>query len=338
MRLDCSTRFLAQWDGIRPGRALGDGAPLAGRILIQMRGFDGKARVRGATLVVACLLATPTNATQESLTLEEVIARASTYVEVYVKELTTVVMEEDYRQSHFRRGRTNPTRTQLRSEFLLVRLGEDAAWTGFRDVFEANGRRVRDRQDRLASLFLDDTTTAVARARRVVEESSRYNLGTTSRTFNIPTYALSYLLPSNTGRFRFEQDGVGCGDDHPAAWDVRYEEVATPTLTRGFQNINLPSNGRFCIDPAAGTIFETEIELHHPSVGPRVPATEVVAVVTFALDPDVGLWVPSEMRERYSERRGGRTTSTARYGNYRKFSVTTSENTAPDAEPDDDGG
>jgi hypothetical protein len=299
-----------------------------------MRGFDGTGWVRGATLILVGVLATSADAAQEPLTVDEVVARASAYVEVYVKALTTVVMEEDYRQSNFRRGLTNPTRTRLRSEFLLVRLGEDAVWTGFRDVFEANGRRVRDRQDRLASLFLDDTTTAVARARRIVEESSRYNLGTTSRTFNIPTYALSYLLPSNTARFRFEQDGVGCGDGHPSAWHIRYEEVATPTLTRGYQNIDLPSNGRFCIDPDAGTIFETEIELHHPSVGREVPATEAVAVVTFALNPNVGLWVPTEMRERYSARGGERTTSTARYGNYRKFSVSTSENTDPGAEPD----
>jgi hypothetical protein len=299
-----------------------------------MRGFDGTGWVRGATLILVGVLATSADAAQEPLTVDEVVARASAYVEVYVKVLTTVVMEEDYRQSNFRRGLTNPTRTRLRSEFLLVRLGEDAVWTGFRDVFEANGRRVRDRQDRLASLFLDDTTTAVARARRIVEESSRYNLGTTSRTFNIPTYALSYLLPSNTARFRFEQDGVGCGDGHPSAWHIRYEEVATPTLTRGYQNIDLPSNGRFCIDPDAGTIFETEIELHHPSVGREVPATEAVAVVTFALNPNVGLWVPTEMRERYSARGGERTTSTARYGNYRKFSVSTSENTDPGAEPD----
>ena len=299
-----------------------------------MRGFDGTGWVRGATLILVGVLATSADAAQEPLTVDEVVARASAYIEVYVKALTTVVMEEDYRQSNFRRGLTNPTRTRLRSEFLLVRLGEDAVWTGFRDVFEANGRRVRDRQDRLASLFLDDTTTAVARARRIVEESSRYNLGTTSRTFNIPTYALSYLLPSNTARFRFEQDGVGCGDGHPSAWHIRYEEVATPTLTRGYQNIDLPSNGRFCIDPDAGTIFETEIELHHPSVGREVPATEAVAVVTFALNPNVGLWVPTEMRERYSARGGERTTSTARYGNYRKFSVSTSENTDPGAEPD----
>jgi hypothetical protein len=236
-----------------------------------------------------------------------------------------VVTEEDYRQVYFQRGRTNPTRTRLRSEFLLVRLGEDAGWTGFRDVFEVNGQRVRDRQDRLASLFLDDSTTAVARARRIVEESSRYNLGNTSRTFNIPTYALSYLLPSNAGRFRFQHEGIGC-DDHPSAWNIRYAETETPTLTRGFQNISLPSKGRFCIDPVAGTVFETEITLNHPAVGREVPATEAVASVTFVSNPEVALWVPAEMRERYSQRGGARTSSTARYGNYRKFTVSTSEN------------
>ena len=59
-----------------------------------------------------------------------------------------------------------------------------------------------------------------------------------------------------------------------------------------------------------------------------------MAVVTFALNPDVSLWVPTEMRERYSQRLGGRTTSTARYGNYRRFSVSTSENADPGTESD----
>jgi len=296
----------------------------------------GGCRRGPAILMLVGVLAAATHAArQESLTVDEVIARASAYVELYVTALSTVVTEEDYRQSDFRRGRANPTRTRLRSEFLLVRLGEDAAWTGFRDVFEVNGQRVRDRQDRLASLFLDDTTTAVARARRIVEESSRYNLGNTSRTFNIPTYALSYLLPSNTGRFRFDHDGVGC-DDHPSAWNIRYVEIETPTLTRGYQNISLPSEGRFCIDPVEGTVFETQITLNHPAFGREVPATEAVASVTFASNPDVALWVPTEMRERYSQRGGSRTSSTARYGNYRKFSVSTSENADPVADPTGD--
>ena len=162
-------------------------------------------------------------------------------------------------------------------------------------------------------------------------ESARYNLGSTHRTFNIPTYALSFLLPTNATRFQFEKDGEGCGD-LPSAWRIRYEEVEHPTLTRGFQNISLPSQGRFCVDAETGTVLETEIRLSHPSVGRDVRATDATAEVRFALDPNVNLWVPVEMRESYAERGGGRTSSTARYGNFRKFSIAVSENTDPDPE------
>ena len=185
---------------------------------------------------------------------------------------------------------------------------------------------MRDRQDRLAELFLGDTDDAMRQAQRIVDESSRYNLGTTSRTFNIPTYALSYLHPSNVQRFVFEKDGEGCSDNR-AAWDISYEEVDLPSITRGFQNINLPSRGKFCIDSDTGTILKTEIRLSHPSVGRLLKATDATATVTFAFDPNVELWVPAEMRERYQEIAGGRTVSTARYSNYRKFRVSTDEGT-----------
>ena len=261
-------------------------------------------------------------------TLDDVIASASAYVKNLFEELSTVVTEEDYRQSYFPRSSSNnnPRRLRLRSEFLLVLLENTSAWTGFRDIFEVNGNRVRDRQDRLAELFLGDTDDAMRQAQRIVDESSRYNLGTTSRTFNIPTYALSYLHPSNVQRFVFEKDGEGCGDNR-AAWDISYEEVDLPSITRGFQNINLPSRGKFCIDSDTGTILKTEIRLSHPSVGRLLKATDATATVTFAFDPNVELWVPAEMRERYQEIAGGRTVSTARYSNYRKFRVSTDEGT-----------
>lgn len=261
-------------------------------------------------------------------TLDDVIASASAYVKNLFEELSTVVTEEDYRQSYFPRSSSNnnPRRLRLRSEFLLVLLENTSAWTGFRDIFEVNGNRVRDRQDRLAELFLGDTDDAMRQAQRIVDESSRYNLGTTSRTFNIPTYALSYLHPSNVQRFVFEKDGEGCSDNR-AAWDISYEEVDLPSITRGFQNINLPSRGKFCIDSDTGTILKTEIRLSHPSVGRLLKATDATATVTFAFDPNVELWVPAEMRERYQEIAGGRTVSTARYSNYRKFRVSTDEGT-----------
>ena len=67
-------------------------------------------------------------------------------------------------------------------------------WTPFRDVFEADGRAVRDRQDRLTSLFLSGTTAgAIEQARRIMDEGSRYNIGGGTRNINVPTLALMYF-------------------------------------------------------------------------------------------------------------------------------------------------
>ena len=280
--------------------------------------------VAGVTLHTAALPA------QEPLTVDEVIARAAAYVEDFVEQLSTVVMEEDYRQTSYRNPvgtRGAPTRTRLVSEFLLMRVQGVGEWIGFRDVFEINGRQIRDRQNRLATLFLGDATTALAQAQRIAQESARYNLGSTGRTFNVPTYALFFLHPSNTRRFRFEKAGEGCADEN-TAWDIRFEEIEYPTLTRGFEGISLPSHGRFCLDPMSGRVIETQLELYHPSAGLGRPATDAMATVRFALEPRLNLWVPLEMRERYSERIGGSTSSTARYRNYRQFSVSVSEDSA----------
>ena len=281
-----------------------------------------------ALLAVAGVAAQPrVHTAQEPGTVDDVIARAASYVEAYVEGLSTVVMEEDYRQTFFEPGVRSPARTQLVSEFLLVRIPGADRWVGFRDVFRVNGRQVRDREDRLAALFLADSASgALAQARRISQESSRYNLGTTERTFNIPTFALFYLHPDNLGRFRFSKNGEGCGGED-TAWDIGFEETQRPTLTRGYQGIDLLSRGRFCLDPASGRVIETELKLHHPAVGNERAATDATARVRFELEPTLTLWVPVEMRESYREQGGGSANSTARYRNYRQFGVTVTENT-----------
>ena len=259
--------------------------------------------------------------------IDDVLQNASTYVEAFMEDLSTVVMEEEYGQSSFSGGGGGAIKINLRSEFLLVPLRGSDTWMGFRDVFEVNGRRVQDREDRLAALFIDNSenpTTALAQARQIAEESSRYNVGSIHRTFNIPTYTLLILHPSNIQRFRFSKDGEDCaGGD--TAWEIEFEETYLPTLTRGFNGINLPADGQLCVDPSSGRVFETEINLHHPSVGETRPATNVKATVKFSLESNIGMLLPEEMRERYSEQGGGNTTSTARYRNYRQFGVTTNE-------------
>ncbi len=268
---------------------------------------------------------------QERPGLDDVIGRAAAYVAEYVDELSNVVMEEDYRQTYYRDYSANPAHSQLVSEFLLMRVDDAGQWVGFRDVVELNGRELENRGNRLVSLLADGRASAIAQARRISEESARYNLGETGRTFNVPTYSLFFLHPANVDRFQFERmrtGRAGCGGVE-TAWDVSFQEIEFPTIARGFQGISLPARGRFCLDPASGRVIETEFELRHPEVRGERPATEASARVTFGLEPRLNLWVPVEMRDSVEEDDGRRTVGTARYRNYRQFDVTVSENTGP---------
>ena len=329
---------------VRPaghGRAAAAPAPPGTRAGRGGAGPGGRRRPRvrfaPAAAVAVVLSAAPADA-QEKLRLDDVVGRAAAYVAEYAGRLSNVVMEEDYRQTYYRDAGSMPSHSRLVSEFLLMRADEEGRWVGFRDVVELNGRRLRERGDRLASLFVDGGADAAARARRISAESARYNLGAMDRTFNVPTYALFFLHPANVDRFRFERARTGRAGCAGAAagWDVRFEEVAYPTMARGFQGISLPARGRFCLDPGSGRVLETEFALDHPAVGGARPATEASARVTFGLEPRLDIWVPVEMRDSVSEDGGRRVAGAARYRNYRRFDVLVSENADPP--PDESGG
>ena len=60
--------------------------------------------------------------------------------------------------------------TVLVSDFLLVQVPGEG-WLPFRDVFERDGKQVRDRQERLAALFLKGSSrSAFAQARAIMDE------------------------------------------------------------------------------------------------------------------------------------------------------------------------
>ena len=152
------------------------------------------------------------DAGQDAPTLDEVLVRGAAFVDAFVDELSTVVMEEEYEQVYVGSGGNRTTRTTLVSEFLLLQIENSSAWAGFRDVFRVNGRQLRDRQDRLISLFQNDgMASAIGQARRIAMESARYNLGP-ARTFNVPTLALFYLHPTRVARSEFTKRDEGCAD------------------------------------------------------------------------------------------------------------------------------
>jgi hypothetical protein len=255
-------------------------------------------------------------------TVEAVVARASVYVEGYQKDFALVVSEERYEQEvrypapALTRGRDLIQKTVLRSDFLLVR-DPGGMWVPFRDVFERDGVPVRDREERLSQLFLADPGAAFEQARRIVEESARYNLGSLNRNINVPTLALVFLTTAEHGRFEFSDRGEDDG-----ARVLQFREIGRPTYISTTAGRDLPVSGRYWIDEASGRVERTEVTAADSSLDARI-------VVTYRPNAEAGLWVPEKMDEVYrqhedrSEIRG-----TATYSRFRRFQVKTTEDVA----------
>ena len=270
--------------------------------------------------------------------LEAVLNRAGWYLDYFVDEFENVVAEENYIQDSSQplptispagggRGAIAPPPSaaemlrarhrDLRSDFLLVKAPDTQALVPFRDVIQVDGIMVRDREARLAKLFLTDTADAMNRAERIREEGARYNLGNMRSTLGNPVLALGVLQQTYQPRFRFTlaKPDRGFG---PGVAVVDYTEVGSPAMIRGEAGRDLPAHGRLWIDVATGRVLKTELQVEQPAV-------RAVITTTFQSDEKSGIAVPLEMREQYTFPNGNRVNTVANYGHFRRFDVSAAE-------------
>mgnify|MGYP000030832630 CR=1 FL=1 len=243
-----------------------------------------------------------------------ILERVGRYVVAYHEQLAQVVADERYLQVAPQLPLGNPERTRsLRSEVILVRPEGSATYKLFRDVVEVNGRRVRDREDRLAELFFSSPATMD----RIAAESSRYNIGPVISNFNVPTTVLYFLEPANQANFRFEAAGEA-EVDGVRTRVYRFTETAQPTLVR-FNYKDIPSAGAVWVDPADGRVLRTRLQIQAADNQGR--PLNVETVVDFRLVPALGLLAPVEMREEYAVAGNVVFTGRAVYDNFRRFAV-----------------
>ena len=284
--------------------------------------------------VLAFVVAAPAAAQEPALPI--VLERAAAYVADFHRQLSGVVAEERYVQEVTAFAKrparlTNPVRSELHSDLLLVKPIGGGDWTEFRDVFEVNGIAVRDRRDRLTHLFLDGSPSAREQIGRILDESSRFNIGEIARNINTPVFALRILERENQRRFRFKRTHnrvpATLARDAPVPgafrtgteiWTVEFEEQQPGTLIRTERMRDLPSKGRFWIDPETGRVLMSELVAKNRQVGATVD-------VSYQSEPLVGFLVPVEMRENYQDRRGARVEGVAEYGRFRQFQVNVDE-------------
>ena len=283
--------------------------------------------------VVATLLATAVLRAQDPA-LDVVLARAAAYVSQYQEQLRGLVAEETYRQNVTRmaaarasdpRGRMSREGRELKSDLLLVKLGDENFWMQFRDTFEVDKKPVRDRDQRLSKLFIDAKADARAQAESIQQESSRYNLGPLMRTINVPIMALLFFERSVQPKLEFEQGKAGNvrrfdGLAEPnAIWMIEYKEVTKGTLVRGLNDRDIPSRGRIWLDSSNGRVLRTEMISEDTSLRAEIN-------VFYKTESGLDLLVPDEMREIYTIRRNEtRIDGRATYGHFRRFTVATTE-------------
>jgi hypothetical protein len=269
----------------------------------------------------------------QELSLDTLLARASEYALAYQQALSGVVSEERYVQT-WRRGSRQPQVRTLRSDVLLTRPAGSSRSLFFRDVFEVDGRQVRDRDERLVQLFLTPSASSSTQVLNILQESARHNLGDMQRTVNTPTLALVFLDPQYRARFRFERTGDQVAEtvrgaaaegevaQFTAPGDlavVAYQEIARDSLIGTGAGLNLPASGRFWIEPATGRIIITELRLRDARI-------DALVDVRYDLSAAVDLLVPVAMRERYRDPgRNDVIEGTASYSRVRRFNVTSSE-------------
>jgi hypothetical protein len=257
------------------------------------------------------------------VTLEPVLATASGYVAHFIETFVNVVGEERYTQdvvtggSLLAGGRgaaTGPTHRELRSDFLLIHTGGPLEWVSFRDVFEVDGKPVRDRVERLTTLFDQPAPTALDQAARLTQESARYNIGAVERTINTPVLPLLFLQSGRRDRFRFTR-AMRTTDFSDRVTVLAYREVTRPTIIRTVRDTDRPASGRFWIEAETGRVLQTELVLTGNGVNVRL-------TTTFRPDDRLGVAVPVKMREEYSLP-SGRLVGQATYEGFRRFEVRT---------------
>src|SRR5262245_20653647 len=146
--------------------------------------------------------------------LDTLLDKAGDYVADYEKNFVGVVAEEAYRQQVRIPGGgrdlrgfpadTTVQRRDLKSDVLLVRAPGGDRWMQFRDVFEVDGKPVRDRDERLTKPFLQPSADARRQELDIAAASARYNIGGVSRTVNMPVLALAVLEAKNRPWFAFK--------------------------------------------------------------------------------------------------------------------------------------
>lgn len=257
-----------------------------------------------------------------------VLRSVAEYLTQYEQRISAVVAEEDYVQQYVTPPFASPTGQLLRAtrslkSDVLVLTDPAYGWVTFRDVFEVDGKPVRDRDQRLTGLFSASAADALQQARAITEESARFNLNipgvSVNRSVNVPMAALLFFRAAYQPRSKFTFERLDTLQGRRAAV-IGFEEQALPRLIRSPTNV--PMQGTAWIEIASGRVLRTSLTF---TLERANASTIAVIDVTYALEGKSQLWLPASMNERYTSVQNaqpmGVLSARARYSRFRQFAV-----------------
>ena len=244
------------------------------------------------------------------LTPDGVALAVSKYVAEYQKTFAFIVATETSLQRLEENGTPAGSR-QLAGEIYWLYLAADDEWISVHDVITVDGRPAVDREDLRVVL----QTGERGAIERIANLNARYNIGTIIRNFNEPTLPLLLFFEKRLKNLRLRRAGMR-NDGEATIVTLAFEERDRPTLISSATGGPVFAKGSFVVEAGTGRVRETTLELVDG------PVTATLAT-TYAADEHVGLWVPTNFRERYERRhRDGKREVVivdSKYSNYQKF-------------------
>jgi hypothetical protein len=265
--------------------------------------------------------------------LAELLLRVGEYVAEYERSFSDLLAEETYAQRVAPWALKNGVSVRActvckrttRADLVFVRLTGEIPWASYRDVFEVDGRKVREHEQRLVKLLSNSSADTGEQTRKLLAASADYNIGPVKRTVNLPTLPLLFLLRRNQERFEFRLGGrrmIGATE----AVELVFRETSRPTFVKGPWNADLPAQGRFWVNAARAAVVRSEVEFAFGA------EAEARVTTDYRPEPALAMWVPAEMREHFGDVPNAKVTTfparfngVARYERFRRFTVSTEE-------------
>jgi hypothetical protein len=271
--------------------------------------------MRKAIALTTWLLALGGAAAAQPPNFDAVVERLVLYAGSYADHFATVIADERYDQRTESVASTpvgGPASSRsgdrtIKSDYALTRLNGE--WIGYRDTYEVDGVKLRNRDDRIGRLLSDAGSPDDVAA--ILDNNARFNLGSSrvSRNINIPTLVIQLLHPRNRPRFLFTDGGEETLDGRRVR-RINFRERTLPTLVRRADNQDQPVRGSVWADSTTGEIWRTNLTWE------KGPGGNIA--VAYGRVPDIDPLVPLKMSEKYKD---GSTEiiGDATYSKYRQF-------------------